>query len=197
MADRPEHAENKNIEMPPNENHEGVTHQSINRADTAIKQPRKHRYTESSLACYLHMHPDCSSGDRLCATMARFCKRSSPTYYSFSASSARRCSCRQGVNRLVQTTQNTRTLNFVLLQSDPTPIRVGSIEGRLGLLEIIQNGGRLGTITVKDTEIHLAYDDDHVSNLQKTFGTKLQKTQPPKQSNPLKTSFPGSTWPSR
>ena len=44
MVDQPEHAENKNIEIPQNETPEGVTHQSNNRADTAIKQAKIYRY---------------------------------------------------------------------------------------------------------------------------------------------------------
>ena len=47
MVDQPEHAENKNIEIVQNENPEGVTHQSNNRADTAIKQPKKYQYQHS------------------------------------------------------------------------------------------------------------------------------------------------------
>lgn len=185
MADRPEHAENKNIDMPPHENHEGVTHQSINRAETVIKQPKKHRYkifTRLILICILIALP-----------VIAFVPQ-----WLISANGVRQLIIRsvphlQG-DVLVGKASigwfkplRIQDVEFRSTKSDPTPIRVGSIEGRIGLLEIIKNGGRLGTITVKDTKIHLAYDDDHVSNLQKTFGTELQKTQPSKQSNPLKT----------
>ena len=185
MVDQPEHAENKNIEIPQNENPEGVTHQSNNRADTAIKQPKKYRYkifTRLFFICILIALP-----------VIAFVPQ-----WLVSANGVRQLIIRsvphlQG-DVLVGKASigwfkplRIQDVEFRATKSDPTPIRVGSIEGRLGLLEIIQNGGRLGIITVKDTEIYLAYDDDHVSNLQKTFGTELQKTQPPKQSNPLKT----------
>ena len=70
-----------------------------------------------------------------------------------------------------------RDIEFRSARSGPTPIRIGSIKGTQGLLEIIRKGGRLGLITVNDTELHLAYDENHVSNLQETVGIEPQTRQ--------------------
>ncbi|HBU37512.1 MAG TPA: hypothetical protein DEB70_06865, partial [Planctomycetaceae bacterium] len=70
-----------------------------------------------------------------------------------------------------------RDIEFRSARSEPTPIRIGSIEGTQGLLEIIRNGGRLGLLTVNDTELHLAYDENHISNFQATIGTEPQTNQ--------------------
>ena len=185
MADQPEHAENKNIEIRQNENHEGIAHRSNTRADAATKQTRKPSnriFTRLLFACILIALP-----------VIAFVPQ-----WLVSANGIRQLIIRSVPNLrgdvLVSKASigwfeplRIQGIEFRSTTSGPTPIRVGSIEGTLGLLEIIQNGGRLGIITIKDTEIHLAYDDDHVSNLQRTFGTELQKTQPLKQSNPLKT----------
>ena len=56
-------------------------------------------------------------------------------------------------------------------RSEPTPVRIGSIEGTRGLLEIIRKGGRIGHITVNNAELHLSYDENHASSLQETIGT--------------------------
>jgi len=179
MSDQPKHAENKNIEIRQNEineNQEASIHENNTRASTATQQPRRHRNRILSrlfLACILIALP----------TIALL------PQWLVSANGIRQLIIRsvpnlQG-NVLVGEASigwlqplRIHDVEFLPTTSDPTPIRVGSIEGTLGLLEIIQNGGRLGTITIEDTEIHLAYDDDHVSNLQKTFGTSLQKKQP-------------------
>jgi len=68
-------------------------------------------------------------------------------------------------------------IEFRSARSEPTPIRIGSIEGTQGLLEIIRNGGRLGLVTVKDTQLHLSYNENHVSNLQETIGIKPRTSQ--------------------
>ncbi len=69
------------------------------------------------------------------------------------------------------------TLNFVLLVAGRHRYGLVASKATQGLLEIIRKGGRLGLITVNDTEIHLAYDENHVSNLQETVGIEPQPRQ--------------------
>ncbi len=187
MSDQPKHAENKNIEMRRNEthgnneNHEAAAQENNTCASIATQQPERHRNRILSrvfFACILIVLP-------AIALLPQ---------WLVSANGIRQLIIRSVPNLQGDVLVGEASIgwlkplriNDVVFRpstSDPAPIRVGSIKGTLGLLEIIQNGGRLGTMTVEGTEIHLAYDDDHVSNLQKTFGTELQKKQSIEPSN--------------
>jgi hypothetical protein len=178
MSDQPKHAENKKMEIHRNkndENHEATGQENNTWASTATQQSERHRNRILSrlfFVCILIVLP-------AIALLPQ---------WLVSAKGIRQLIIRSVPNLQGDVLVGEASIGWLKplrindvefrpSTSDPTPIRVGSIEGTLGLLEIIQNGGRLGTITVEDTEIHLAYDDDHVSNLQKTFSTELQKKQ--------------------
>ena len=77
--------------------------------------------------------------------------------------------------------------------STSIPVRIGNIKGTQGLLEIIRRGGRLGLITVNDTEINLTYDENHISNLQETIGKATVTKQLINQSENLIPSLPQPT----
>ena len=175
MADKPDHVENRNTSLPQDENLKAEAHQSESIVTDLSQQPKKPHFRVLGIVL--------SAGILIaCAVVALL------PQWLVSASGVRQLIVRSVPNLRGDvfvgaasigwyTPLRIRDIEFRSARSEPTPIRIGSIEGTQGLLEIIRNGGRLGLITVKDTELHLAYDEDHVSNFQATIGTDPKTSQ--------------------
>ena len=175
MADKPEHVENRNVSLPQNTNLGAGAHQSGSNVTDLSQQPRKPHFQVLRMGLF--------AGILLaCAAVALL------PQWLVSASGVRQLIVRSVPNLRGDvfvgaasigwfTPLKIRDIEFRSARSGPTPIRIGSIEGEQGLLEIIRKGGRLGLITVNDTEIHLTYDENHVSNLQETVGIEPQPRQ--------------------
>ncbi|MGI9447095.1 MAG: hypothetical protein ACR2NI_05535 [Pirellulales bacterium] len=175
MADKPEHVENRNASLPQDANLGGGSHQSESIVTDLSEQPRKPHYQVLRMGLF--------AGILLaCAAVALL------PQWLVSAGGIRQLIVRSVPNLRGDvfvgaasigwfTPLKIRDIEFRSARSGPTPIRIGSIKGTQGLLEIIRKGGRLGLITVNDTELHLAYDENHVSNLQETVGIEPQTRQ--------------------
>ena len=50
------------------------------------------------------------------------------------------------------------------------PLAIGTIRGEQSMFEIIRNGGRLGELTVNGLVFDLVFDEEQVTNLQRTVG---------------------------
>ena len=175
MADKPEHVENRNASLPQDANLGAGAHQSESIVTDLSEQTRKPHYQVLRMGLF--------AGILLaCAAVALL------PQWLVSASGVRQLIVRSVPNLRGDvfvgaasigwfTPLKIRDIEFRSARSGPTPIRIGSIEGTQGLLEIIRKGGRLGLVTVNDTELHLAYDENHVSNLQETVGIEPQPRQ--------------------
>ncbi len=175
MADKPEHVENRNASLPQDANLGGGSHQSESIVTDLSEQPRKPHYQVLRMGLF--------AGILLaCAAVALL------PQWLVSAGGIRQLIVRSVPNLRGDVFVGAasigwfapleiRDIEFRSARSGPTPIRIGSIKGTQGLLEIIRKGGRLGLITVNDTELHLAYDENHVSNLQETVGIEPQTRQ--------------------
>ena len=175
MADKPEHVENRNASLPQDANLGGGSHQSESIVTDLSEQPRKPHYQVLRMGLF--------AGILLaCAAVALL------PQWLVSAGGIRQLIVRSVPNLRGDVfvgeasigwfaPLEIRDIEFRSARSGPTPIRIGSIKGTQGLLEIIRKGGRLGLITVNDTELHLAYDENHVSNLQETVGIEPQTRQ--------------------
>jgi len=175
MADKPEHVENRNASLPQDANLGVGAHQSESIVTDLSQQPRKLHYQVLRMGLL--------AGILLaCAAVALL------PQWLVSAGGVRQLIVRSVPNLRGDvfvgaasigwfTPLKIRDIEFRSARSGPTPIRIGSIEGTQGLLEIIRKGGRLGLVTVNDTELHLAYDENHVSNLQETVGIEPQTRQ--------------------
>ena len=175
MADKPEHVENRNASLPQDANLGVGAHQSESIVTDLSQQPRKPHFQVLRMGLF--------AGILLaCAAVALL------PQWLVSASGVRQLIVRSVPNLRGDvfvgaasigwfTPLKIRDIEFRSARSEPTPIRIGSIEGTQGLLEIIRKGGRLGLVTVNDTELHLAYDENHVSNLQETVGIEPQTRQ--------------------
>ncbi len=175
MADKPEHVENRNASLPQDANLGEGSHQSESIVTDLSEQPRKPHYQVLRMGLF--------AGILLaCAAVALL------PQWLVSAGGIRQLIVRSVPNLRGDVFVGAasigwfapleiRDIEFRSARSGPTPIRIGSIKGTQGLLEIIRKGGRLGLITVNDTELHLAYDENHVSNLQETVGIEPQTRQ--------------------
>ena len=175
MADKPEHVENRNASLFQDTNLGAGAHQSESIVTDLSQEPKKPNYQVLRMGLF--------AGILLaCAAVALL------PQWLVSASGVRQLIVRSVPNLRGDvfvgaasigwfTPLKIRDIEFRSARSGPTPIRIGSIEGEQGLLEIIRKGGRLGLITVNDTELHLAYDENHVSNLQETVGIEPQTRQ--------------------
>ena len=175
MADKPEHVENRNASLPQDANLGGGAHQSESIVTDLSEQTRKPHYQVLRMGLF--------AGILLaCAAVALL------PQWLVSAGGIRQLIVRSVPNLRGDVFVGAasigwfapleiRDIEFRSARSGPTPIRIGSIKGTQGLLEIIRKGGRLGLITVNDTELHLAYDENHVSNLQETVGIEPQTRQ--------------------
>lgn len=175
MADKPEHVENRNASLPQNTNLGAGAHQSGSNVTDLSQQPRKPHYQVLRMGLFAGILLACAAVVLL-------------PHWLISASGVRQLIVQSVPNLRGDvfvgaasigwfTPLKIRDIEFRSARSEPTPIRIGSIEGTQGLLEIIRKGGRLGLITVTDTELHLAYDENHVSNLQETIGIEPQPRQ--------------------
>ena len=175
MADKPEHVENRNASLPQNTNLGAGAHQSGSNVTDLSQQPRKPHYQVLRMGLFAGILLACAAVVLL-------------PHWLVSASGVRQLIVQSVPNLRGDvfvgaasigwfTPLKIRDIEFRSARSGPTPIRIGSIEGTQGLLEIIRKGGRLGLITVNDTELHLAYDENHVSNLQETVGIEPQTRQ--------------------
>ncbi|MDO7682226.1 MAG: AsmA-like C-terminal region-containing protein [Pirellulales bacterium] len=175
MADKPEHVENRNVSLPQDTNLRAEAHQSESIVTDLSQQPRKPHFQVLRMGLF--------AGILLaCAAVALL------PQWLVSAGGIRQLIVRSVPNLRGDVFVGAasigwfapleiRDIEFRSARSGPTPIRIGSIKGTQGLLEIIRKGGRLGLITVNDTELHLAYDENHVSNLQETVGIEPQTRQ--------------------
>jgi len=175
MADKPEHVENRNASLFQDTNLGAGAHQSESIVTDLSQEPKKPNYQVLRMGLF--------AGILLaCAAVALL------PQWLVSASGVRQLIVRSVPNLRGDvfvgaasigwfTPLKIRDIEFRSARSGPTPIRIGSIKGTQGLLEIIRKGGRLGLITVNDTELHLAYDENHVSNLQETVGIEPQTRQ--------------------
>ena len=74
------------------------------------------------------------------------------------------------------------------------PLSIATIRGERSMLDILRNGGRLGEVTVSGLAFDLVFDEQHVTNLQRTVGKPPARaasgaipSQPP-TSQPLDTT---------
>ncbi len=185
MADKPDQEENRNTPLPRDENLTAETHQSETIVTDLSQQRKKPHFRVLRMVLLAGILI-------VCAAVALL------PQWLVSASGVRQLIVRSVPNLRGDvfvgaasigwyTPLRIRDIEFRSARSGPTPIRIGSIEGTQGLLEIIRKGGRLGLIMVNDTELHLAYDENHVSNLQEMIGIKPQANQ---LSNELENSTP-------
>ena len=175
MADKPEHVENRNASLPQDTNLGAGAHQSESIATDLSQEPKKPNYQVLRMGLFAGILFACAAVALL-------------PQWLVSAGGVRQLIVRSVPNLRGDvfvgaasigwfTPLKIRDIEFRSARSGPTPIRIGSIEGTQGLLEIIRKGGRLGLITVNETELHLAYDENHVSNLQETVGLEPQPRQ--------------------
>ena len=175
MADKPEHVENRNASLPQDANLGAGAYQSESIVTDLSQQPRKPHYQVLRMGLFAGILLACAAVVLL-------------PHWLISASGVRQLIVQSVPNLRGDvfvgaasigwfTPLKIRDIEFRSARSGPTPIRIGSIKGTQGLLEIIRKGGRLGLITVNDTELHLAYDENHVSNLQETVGIEPQTRQ--------------------
>ena len=185
MADKPDQEENRNTSLPRDENLKAEAHQNGSIVTDLSQQRKKPHFRVLGMVLLAGILI-------VCAAVALL------PQWLVSASGVRQLIVRSVPNLRGDvfvgaasigwyTPLRIRDIELRSARSGPTPIRIGSIEGTQGLLGIIRKGGRLGLITVNDTELHLAYDENHVSNLQETIGIKPQANQ---LSNKLENSTP-------
>ena len=175
MADNPEQVEHRNTPAPRDENQEKPRAQGGSIAGDLPQQPKKRRYRVLGmwlLTCLLIA----------CAAIA------SLPQWLVSADGVRQLIIRSVPNLRGDVFVHAASIGWYTplriqdieirsARSGPTPIRIGSIEGTRGLLEIIRKGGRIGLITVNNAELHLSYDENHASSLQETIGMGAQTGQ--------------------
>lgn len=172
MAEKLDQAKNRNTSLPRDENMEAGAHQRGSIVTDLSQQPKKSRFSVLGMALLAGILTACIAVALL-------------PQWLVSASGVRQLIIRSVPNLRGDvfvgaasigwyTPLRIRDIEFRSVRSGPPPIRIGSVEGTQGLLEIITKGGRLGLITVNDTELHLAYDDKHVSNFQETIGINPQ-----------------------
>ena len=175
MADKPDHVENRNTSLPQDENLKAEAHQSESIVTDLSQQSKKPHFHVLGIVL--------SAVTLIACVVVTLLPQ-----WLVSASGVRQLIVRSVPNLRGDvfvgaasigwyTPLKIRDIEFRSARSEPTPIRIGSIEGTQGLLEIIRNGGRLGLLTVNDTELHLAYDENHISNFQATIGTEPQTNQ--------------------
>ena len=175
MADKPDHVENRNTSLPQDENLKAEAHQSESIVTDLSQQSKKPHFRVLGIVL--------SAVTLIACVVVTLLPQ-----WLVSASGVRQLIVRSVPNLRGDvfvgaasigwyTPLKIRDIEFRSARSEPTPIRIGSIEGTQGLLEIIRNGGRLGLLTVNDTELHLAYDENHISNFQATIGTEPQTNQ--------------------
>ena len=175
MADNPEHIENRNTQALREENQEKVSPQSRSIVNDVSQQPKKRRYSVMGMGLLTFILI-------ACVTIALL------PQWLVSANGVRQLIIRSVPNLRGDvfvgaasigwySPLTIQDIEFRSARSGPTPIRIGSIKGTQGLLEIIRNGGRLGLVTVKDTQLHLSYNENHASNLQETIGIKPRTSQ--------------------
>lgn len=74
------------------------------------------------------------------------------------------------------------------------PLSISTIRGERSMFDILRKGGRLGEVTVNGLIFNLVFDDQHVTNLQRTVGQPPTRTvsgdipQQPPASKPLDTT---------
>lgn len=179
MADKPDHVENGNTSLPQDENMKAGAHQSESIVTDPSQQPKKPHFRVLGIVL--------SAGILIACVVVALLPQ-----WLVSASGVRQLIVRSVPNLQGDVFVGAASIGwyaplkiqdieFRSARSEPTPIRIGSIEGTRGLLEIIRNGGRLGLITVNDTELNLAYDENHISNFQATIGNDPQTSQLSKQ----------------
>ncbi len=179
MADKPDHVENGNTSLPQDENMKAGAHQSESIVTDLSQQPKKPHFRVLGIVL--------SAGILIACVVVALLPQ-----WLVSASGVRQLIVRSVPNLQGDVFVGAASIGwyaplkiqdieFRSARSEPTPIRIGSIEGTRGLLEIIRNGGRLGLITVNDTELNLAYDENHISNFQATIGNDPQTSQLSKQ----------------
>jgi hypothetical protein len=175
MADAPEQSEYSNTPTPRNENQEKLSPQCGSIADNLSQQPKKQRYRVlwmGLLTCILIV----------CAAIA------SLPQWLVSTDGVRQLIIRSVPNLRGDVFVHAASIGWFTpltiqdieirsARSEPTPIRIGSIEGTRGLLEIIRKGGRLGLVSVNNAELHLSYDENHTSSLQETIGIGPRTSQ--------------------
>ena len=175
MADKPDHVENRNTSLPQDENLKAEAHQSESIVTDLSQQSKKPHFHVLGIVL--------SAVTLIACVVVTLLPQ-----WLVSASGVRQLIVRSVPNLRGDvfvgaasigwyTPLKIRDIEFRSARSEPTPIRIGSIEGTQGLLEIIRNGGRLGLLTVNDTELHLAFDENHISNFQATIGTEPQTNQ--------------------
>jgi len=180
MADKSDHVENRNTSLPRDESLKAGAHQSESIMTDLSQQPKKPHFRVLGMALLAGIIIACAGVALL-------------PQWLVSASGIRQLIVRSVPNLRGDvfvgaasigwyTPLRIQDIEFRSARSGPTPIRIGSIEGTQGLLGIIRNGGRLGLITVNDTELHLAYDENHISNFQETIGIEPQTSQLSNQS---------------
>ncbi len=175
MADNPEQGEHRNTPATRDENHEKLHIQSGAIAGDLSQQPKKRHYRVLGmglLTCLLIV----------CAAIA------SLPQWLVSADGIRQLIIRSVPNLRGDVSVHAASIGWYTpltiqdieihaARSGSTPMRIGSIEGTRGLLEIIRKGGRIGLITVNNAELHLSYDENHTSSLQETIGIGPQTGQ--------------------
>ena len=175
MADNPEQVEHRNTSAHRDENQEKPRAEGESIAGDLPQQPKKRRYR------FLGM------GLLTCLLIACAAIASLPQWL-VSADGVRQLIIRSVPNlrgdvfvRAASigwyTPLTIQDIEIRSARSEPTPVRIGSIEGTRGLLEIIRKGGRIGLITVNNAELHLSYDENHDSSLQETIGIGAQTGQ--------------------
>ena len=67
-----------------------------------------------------------------------------------------------------------------LVPADTTtpPLVIEQIRGERSMFDILQHGGRLGDVTVTGLAFNLVFDEQHISNLQRTVGKPPTRPQP-------------------
>ncbi len=67
-----------------------------------------------------------------------------------------------------------------LVPADTTapPLVIEQIRGERSMFDILQHGGRLGDVTVTGLAFNLVFDEQHISNLQRTVGKPPARPQP-------------------
>ena len=175
MADNPEQGEHQNTPATRDENHEKPHIQSGSIAGDLSKQPKKRYYRVLGMGIFTCLLI-------VCAAIA------SLPQWLVSADGIRQLIIRSVPNLRGDVSVHAASIGWYTpltiqdieihsARSGPTPMRIGSIEGTRGLLEIIRKGGRIGLITVNNAELHLSYDENHTSSLQETIGIGPQTGQ--------------------
>ena len=180
MADNQEQTENRNTATPQAENSEAVVRQTESTVTGSSQQPKKRHLRAVGMGLFATM---------LIASVAvALLPR-----WLVSANGVRQLIIRSIPNLQGDVSVGSasigwykplriRDIEIHSPGSKSVPIRIGNIKSTQGLLEIIRRGGRLGLVTVNDTEINLTYDENHISNLQETIGKANVIKQPITQS---------------